>query len=291
MRVQYVLNEAFNNIRRNPLVVVGAVLAVFITLFLVLATLIAGEIARVNTLQWSNDVRVIAYLDDDADVGVLRADIESWSEVEEVFYVSKPEAFEEARELLKSQQSVLAVLESAPEIIPASLRIKPIEIGEYDVIESRLQNMIGVIQVRSADEAIDAMNTIRGTLQTFSLALAIALGVAAIALIANTINMAIYARREDLEIMRLVGAGNWFVRTPFLLEGVMEGLLGGAISVAVVVGLYRFGLSSLDLGDIITLEIDNDFLFSFGLLIVVFGAAVGLIGSGVSLALNRYVRS
>ena len=291
MRVQYVLNEAFNNIRRNPLVVVGAVLAVFITLFLVLATLIAGEIAKVNTLQWSNDVRVIAYLDDDADVDVLRADIESWSEVDEVFYVSKPEAFEEAQDLLQSQQSVLEVLVNNPQIIPASLRIKPLEIGEYDVIESRLQNMIGVIQVRSADEAIDAMNTIRATLQTFSLALAIALGVAAIALIANTINMAIYARREDLEIMRLVGAGNWFVRTPFLLEGVLEGLLGGAIAVAVVVGLYRFGLSSLDLGDIITLEIDSNFLFTFGLIIVIFGAVVGLIGSGVSLALNRYVRS
>ena len=285
MRVQYVLNEAFNNIRRNPLVVV------FITLFLVLATLIAGEIAKVNTLQWSNDVRVIAYLDDDADVDVLRADIESWSEVDEVFYVSKPEAFEEAQDLLQSQQSVLEVLVNNPQIIPASLRIKPLEIGEYDVIESRLQNMIGVIQVRSADEAIDAMNTIRATLQTFSLALAIALGVAAIALIANTINMAIYARREDLEIMRLVGAGNWFVRTPFLLEGVLEGLLGGAIAVAVVVGLYRFGLSSLDLGDIITLEIDSNFLFTFGLIIVIFGAVVGLIGSGVSLALNRYVRS
>jgi cell division transport system permease protein len=291
MRVQYVLNEAFNNIRRNPLVVVGAILAVFITLFLVLATLIAGQIAEVNTQQWSNDVRVIAYLDDDADVDVLRADVESWTEVDEVFYVSKPEAYEEARELLQSQQSVLDVLESSPEIIPASLRIKPIEIGEYDVIESRLQNMIGVIQVRSADEAIDAMNTIRGTLQTFSWALAFTLGVAAVALIANTINMAIYARREDLEIMRLVGAGNWFVRTPFLLEGVIEGLVGGAIAVTVVVSLYRFGLSSLDLGDIITLEVNDEFIFTGGLVIVLGGAVVGLIGSGVSLALNRYVRS
>jgi cell division transport system permease protein len=291
VRVQYVLNEAFNNIRRNPLVVVGAILAVFITLFLVLATLIAGQIAEVNTQQWSNDVRVIAYLDDDADVDVLRADIQSWTEVDEVFYVSKPEAYEEARQLLQSQQSVLDVLESSPEIIPASLRIKPVEIGEYDVIESRLQNMIGVIQVRSADEAIDAMNTIRGTLQTFSLALAFTLGVAAVALIANTINMAIYARREDLEIMKLVGAGNWFVRTPFLLEGVIEGLVGGAIAVTVVVSLYRFGLSSLDLGDIITLEINDEFIFTAGLVIVLGGAFVGLIGSGVSLALNRYVRS
>ena len=291
MRIQYVLNEAFNNLRRNPLVVVGAVLAVFITLFLVFGTLIAGEIARVNTLRWTDDVRVIAFLDDDADVDTLRADIESWAEVEEVFYVSKPEAYEEALELLADQQTVLETLQDAPEIIPASLRIKPIEIGEYDVIENRLQNMIGVFSVESADAAIDAMNSIRGTLQTFSLALAIALGVAAVALIANTINMAIYARREDLEIMRLVGAGNWFVRTPFLLEGVLEGLLGGAVAVAVIVGLYRLGLGSLDTVEIITLEVDSEFLFTFGVLIVTFGALVGLIGSGVSLALNRYIRS
>ncbi|MDJ0962516.1 MAG: permease-like cell division protein FtsX [Acidimicrobiia bacterium] len=291
MRIQYVLNEAFNNIRRNPLVVVGAILAVFITLFLVFATLIAGEIARVNTLRWTDDVRVIAFLDDDADVDTLRADIESWVEVEEVFYVSKPEAYEEALELLADQQTVLETLQDAPEIIPASLRIKPVEIGEYDVIENRLQNMIGVFSVESADAAIDAMNSIRGTLQTFSLALAIALGVAAVALIANTINMAIYARREDLEIMRLVGAGNWFVRTPFLLEGVIEGLLGGAVAVAVIVGLYRLGLGSLETVEIITLEVDSEFLFTFGLLIVTFGAIVGLIGSGVSLALNRYIRS
>ncbi len=291
MRIQYVLNEAFNNIRRNPLVVVGAILAVFITLFLVFATLIAGEIARVNTLRWTDDVRVIAFLDDDADVDTLRADIESWVEVEEVFYVSKPEAYEEALELLADQQTVLETLQDAPEIIPASLRIKPVEIGEYDVIENRLQNMIGVFSVESADAAIDAMNSIRGTLQTFSLALAIALGVAAVALIANTINMAIYARREDLEIMRLVGAGNWFVRTPFIREGVIEGLLGGAVAVAGIVGLYRLGLGSLETVEIITLEVDSEFLFTFGLLIVTFGAIVGLIGSGVSLALNRYIRS
>ncbi len=291
MRVQYVLNEAFNNIRRNPLVVVGAVLAVFITLFLVLATLIAGEIANANTRQWSNDVRVIAYLDDDAEYEILQAEIESWSEVDDVFFMSKPEAYEEALELLADEEVALRRVIQSPEIVPASLRIKPSELVEYETIATRLQNMLGVIEVRSASRAIDVLNTIQGTLRTFSLALAIALGIAAVALIANTINMAIYARREDLEIMRLVGAGNWFVRTPFMLEGVIEGLLGGVIAVAVVVGLYRFGLSSLDLGEIITLEIDNDLVFTFGVLIVAFGAVVGLIGSGVSLALNRYVRS
>ena len=68
-------------------------------------------------------------------------------------------------------------------------------------------------------------------------------------------------------------------------------MLGGAVAVAVIVGLYRLGLGSLETVEIITLEVDSEFLFTFGLLIVTFGAIVGLIGSGVSLALNRYIRS
>ena len=91
MRVQYVLTEVFNNIRRNALVVLGAILAVFISLFLVFGTLIFGEIARVNTLQWSEDVRVLAFLSDNVtDVDDLRTSIKDWPEVSEVFYVSKP---------------------------------------------------------------------------------------------------------------------------------------------------------------------------------------------------------
>jgi cell division transport system permease protein len=122
--------------------------------------------------------------------------------------------------------------------------------------------------------------------------LSAALGVAAIALIANTIHMAIYARREEIEIMRLVGASNWFVRTPFLIEGALEGLIGGALAVAFIVVAQQLAVDRLaDLPDWINLAIQNDFLIKQGALVLLFGVAAGLIGSSLSLAVHRTLRS
>ncbi len=96
----------------------------------------------------------------------------------------------------------------------------------------------------SASDAVEQIAAIRDGLRVFFWVLAVALGVAAVALIANTIHMAIYARREELEIMRLVGASNWFVRTPFVIEGIFEGIFGSALAVALGIGLYRLGRGS-----------------------------------------------
>ena len=108
MRIQYVLVEAFNNIRRNALVVLGAILAVFISLFLTFGTLIFGEIARINTVRWSEDVRVIAFVRDDfREVEELQQTVADWEEVDAVFFVSKAGAYQEALELFKNNASVL----------------------------------------------------------------------------------------------------------------------------------------------------------------------------------------
>jgi cell division transport system permease protein len=122
--------------------------------------------------------------------------------------------------------------------------------------------------------------------------LAVALGVAAVALIANTIHMAIYARREEIEIMRLVGASNWFVRTPFLIEGAMEGLIGGALAVTFIVVAQRLAVGQLEqLPAWINLEIQGNFLLKQGALVLLFGVLAGLAGSSLSLAVHRTLRS
>jgi cell division transport system permease protein len=292
MRIGYVLNEAFNNIRRNGLVVLGAVLAVFISLFLTFGTLIFGEIARVNTERWQEDVRVIGFLRNDfRDVDALRAEIESWPEVDAVIYFNQSEALAEAREIFADDPRQLDIIEEDPSIIPASLRVRPVDLNDYDTIKQRLTNSPGISEVISADDAVQQIAGIRDGLRVFFWVLAVALGVAAVALIANTIHMAIYARREELEIMHLVGASNWFVRTPFLIEGVVEGVLGSGLAVATGIGLYNLARDRLaDLPDFIELTIDNSFLLQRGLLMVAFGAVVGIIGSAISLAVHRYVR-
>jgi cell division transport system permease protein len=293
MRFQYVLNEAATNIRRNALVVLGAVLAVFVSLVLVFGSIVMGEIARVNTTEWQDDVRVIAFLRDDfREIEELQATVAAWPEVGEVFYFSKADGYQEALELFKDDSAVLRVIEENPQIVPASLRVRPVDLEEYSTIEQRLTNSPGVVEVRSAGPAVDQIVAIRDGLGVFFWVLGVMLGIAAVALIANTIHMAIYARREELEIMKLVGASNTYVRTPFLLEGIIEGVIGALLAVLAVFGLYRLALNSLvDLPNFIDIEIGFDYLRNWGIIVLLFGLAVGLVGSSISLAVHRYIRS
>ena len=293
-RISYVVREAFTNIGRNGLVVLGAVLAVFISLTLTFGTLVFGEVVRINTLQWAEDVRVIAFVRDDALTSVpdLQAEMEAWEEVESVFFISKADALDEARVLLSNQPATPRVIEDSPDIVPASLRIKPVNPDDYQTIVTRLQATPGLLRVQSAGQAIDAMISLRDGLQVMFWLLALALGVAAVALIANTIHMAIYARREEIEIMRLVGASNWFIRVPFLLEGATEGFIGAGLAVAFVVVAQQLAVDRLtDLPDWINVAVQHDYLYSQGALVLLFGVLAGLIGSGLSLTVHKYLRT
>ncbi len=291
----YSIREAFQNISRNGLVVLGAVLAVFVSLALTFGTLVFGEIVRLNTVQWSEDVRVSAYIRNDVSpsgIADMQAEMESWPEVDEVFFMSRADSLEEARILLANRPAALRVIEEDPSIIPASLRIKPVDASDYKSIVIQAEALPGILRVESAGEVIDGMISLRDGLRVMTLFLAVALGVAAVALIANTIHMAIYSRREEIEIMKLVGASNWFVRTPFLLEGAIEGAIGAGLAVAVVVaGLRLAGHQLTDLPEWINIAINSDYLVRSGALVLLFGVLAGLVGSGLSLAVHKYVRT
>ncbi|MDK1010379.1 MAG: permease-like cell division protein FtsX [Actinomycetota bacterium] len=293
--VAYMIKEAFNNLSRNALVVLGAILAVFISLTLTFGTLVFGEIVRVNTLQWAQDVRVIAFLQDDMTpetTAAMQNEIATWPQVADVFYVSKQDAFVEAQVLFSNDEAMLRVLDESPDLLPASIRVQPADPEDYDLIVIRLESTPGVQTVESAGDAIEAMIALRDGLQIMFWLLAVALGAAAVALIANTIHMAIYARREEIEIMRLVGASNAFIRTPFLIEGALEGLIGGALAVTFVVVAQQLAVDRLsELPEWINLTIHNDFILRQGALVLLFGLGAGLLGSSLSLAVHRTLRS
>ncbi len=293
MSLQYVFMEAFNNIRRNGLVVLGAILAVFISLQLMFGTLIFGEIARINTLRWEEDVRVIAFLREEfRDVDAPRDEVAGWDEVAEVIIFSKADAQEEALEMLANNSSARRVIEERPGILPASIRVRPVNLEQYDPIVQRLQSSPGVSEIITAGPQIAALAALRDGLRVVFSILSVALGVAAVALIANTIQMAIYARREEIEIMRLVGASNWYVRTPFVIEGMIEGLVGGALAIGVAIGVYRVAVQRLTtLPEFISIEIGPEFLTRWSLIILMFGVLVGVLGSSLSLAVHRYLKT
>ena len=233
--------------------------------------------------RWDDNVRVIAFLSDDLgleEVDAIQADIQQWDEVESVVYFSKAEALVEFRELFADQQSLIDVVEEDPSVLPASLRIAPVQASDYSTITDRLFVIPGVREVSAADEAIDALVARSSRLRAFSFWIVIVLGAAAVVLIANTIRIAIFARRDEIGIMKLVGAGNWFVRIPFFLEGIIEGVLGALLAVALIWGV-RGSIAELfsTATDPGALTVPVEFMIRQALLVLGFGGLTGLLGS------------
>ena len=283
MRLQYLFSQAISNLRRNVLVVFSAVVAVLVMLTLVFGTIVLRWSIDQDIGRWDDNVRVIAFLSDDLtleDIDTLQQDIQGWEQVDGIEYFSKAEALEEFRELFADQQSLIDVVEEDPSILPASLRIRPVAAADYSTITDRLVVIPGIREVSAADEAIDALVARSNRLRTFSVWIVVVLGASAVVLIANTIRIAIFARRDEIGIMKLVGAGNWFVRIPFFLEGIVEGLVGASLAVALVWAvsgsIAELFSTSTDPG---ALMVPVDFLIRNGLLIIGFGGATGLMGS------------
>lgn len=289
-RITYLLRDAFQNMRRNVLVVAGAILAIFISLALAFGALMLNEIVRVNTLLWQEGEHVVVFLKDiedgisNADHQGLQDEILSWQEVESVRYVDKAEAWEEFQMIFADSPSLLDISDQS--IVPASLRIKLSEIERYRDIEFRLDGQPAVRKIVSPGEVIERLSDLNSVLNRLAVGLAVVQGGAAVVLIANTIRLAIYARREEVAVMRLVGASNWFIRIPFLLEGMLEGLVGAGLAV-LAVWIGQQALGGIDI-NIVQLTLPEGFFLRWAVAFMLFGSIAGLVGS--ALGLRRYLR-
>ena len=287
-RIWYLVGEAFTSLRRNILVVSAAILAVFVSLALAFGALVFNELVRVNTLQWQEGNHLIVWLKDDGGQSAhfdLLGQIQGYDEVEIATYFDKGKAFQEFKELFSNQPALLEEVD--PSVLPASIRIELTDIEFYQAVQFRLVGEPAVRKITAQADSIENLLSVTRVLSSIGIGLVVLLGAAAVVLIANTIRMAIYARREEVEIMKLVGAGNWFVRVPFMLEGVIEGLVGGALAVGAVVLGHRF-LSQTPSDFLINLQVGGSFLVRWGLLILVFGGVAGFVGS--TLGLRRFLR-
>ncbi|MDH3306244.1 MAG: ABC transporter permease [Acidimicrobiia bacterium] len=290
-RLAYLIQEALINMRRNLLVVTGAVLAVFVSLALALGALMVNEIVRVNTLQWQEGTHVIVFLKDTRD-GIsldsqlaLREQIDGWDVVSSTQYVDQQAAYEEFKELFANTSIVRQV---DPSVLPASIRIRLTDITQYRDVTFRLIDEPAVREVVSPGESIDRLSNLSSVLNWLGLGLALIQGAAAVVLISNTIRMAIYARREEVAVMRLVGASNWFIRIPFLIEGMLEGFAGAAVAVFAV-WFARRRLGGVDDSiDLFQLTVADGFFLKWALLFLLFGAVAGILGS--ALGLRRFLK-
>jgi cell division transport system permease protein len=292
-RLSFLLREALVNLRRNALVVIGAVLAVFLSMGLAFAAIGVNEILRINTLAWQDGTHVMAFFKEESEGGMaaeaqigLTQEVAGWEEVKEATYVDKPSAYLEFQELFADRPDFVSAVD--PATIPSSIRIKLNDINSWRDVQFRLQAMPTFQRVTTLGDQIDQLSSLSQGLRLAGLGLSLVLGAAAVILIANTIRMAIYARRDEVAIMKLVGASNWFIRVPFLLEGLIEGVLGAGLAVLTVWILFRNLAGAGEAIRLFTFDIDPGFFLSWGTAFVFFGAAAGVLGSLVGL--SRYLR-
>ena len=292
-RMIFLVGESLTNLRRNALVATGAILAVFISLTLAFGALVVNELLRLNTIGWQQGTHIIAFLKDPDQGGLdapsqlaYREEVAAWEEVETVHYVDKAGAYEEFKEIFASRPELIEVTD--PLKLPASLRIELQSIELYRDVQFRLSADPVVREVRSFGEQIEQLSTISRVLNVLGWGLALVLALSAVILISNTISLAIYARRNEVSVMKLVGASNWFIRVPFVLEGLIEGTVGALLAV-ITIWVASRNLNSLgETIQLITLSIPGRFFFRWGVVLVLFGATVGVAGS--LLGLSRHLR-
>jgi cell division transport system permease protein len=231
MRLGFFLREAFRALSRSAAPSLAAMLTILITA-LVLGVFIPVVQATTGT---ANEVRsrvvVDVYVKDaatDAQKAELRTRLIGLPNVKGVQYIPKDQALAQMR---KRNAQAFALLGSNP--LPDAFRVTPRDPGGVNAIAAALNGnppaALGDVRNRRRDT--DKILSATGLVKGVTAGLALMFLLASIALVANTIRLSIFARRREVEVMRLVGATNWFIRWPFVIEGMLVGLMGGTLAV------------------------------------------------------------
>jgi cell division transport system permease protein len=288
-RLVHFVREALANIRLNRTTTVIAVATTAFTLacFGVFLLLYLNLRAMATSLQ--SDLKVVVYVKDGTPppgVSELQALLKADPGVQTLTYVSKEQALADFRAQFPEESHLLQGLGENP--LPASFIItlapayrSPDAVRRW---ADRLKSAPGVEQVQYSRDWIDNLNTIVGYLELAAVGIGTVLSAASVTIIASTIRLTLYARRDEIEIMRLIGATGSFIKIPYLIEGAMLGVMGGAVSLAILRGGFelfnaRLGMPGRFLG------IDSGVHFFSGqvaALILAAGLLLGFVGSVVS---------
>ena len=242
-RLDYFLRETASGLRRNGIVAFAAMSTAFIALFLFGLSLLIYREFNLVIENLTGNVEVAVYLTDPVNpdtVGRLTADLVKLPGVGNVTYETKAEAYQKFLKLYANQP--LYTDNVRPEVIPASLRVKLDDTGQFGQVTAAMGcsegadgklncTAPGVENVADYRDLLGRLTSITRLLSLGVLALAAVMLISAVLLIANTLRMGMFSRRKEIGIMRLVGATNWRIRVPFMIEGLVESLVGAGLAV------------------------------------------------------------
>lgn len=243
-QLRYGVSEGILNIRKNKLSALMAVSIVFVSLLLVNAILAVSLNIKYNsnTLKKSPEIEIFCYPDiSDEAVSSVEADISTLEGVEEIIRMSKSENFESYKEYLGDRQSILDGYDES--IMSVSFIVKPERLSDIESIAANFENDSRIQSVQYPSKAIGIIQKISVWTDILTIAAILFVCVTSAFVISNTIRIALMTRKREIGIMRLIGATDQYIRTPFAAESVMVGLTGAAAA-SIVGGAVYFAAAS-----------------------------------------------
>jgi cell division transport system permease protein len=301
INIGYFVGESIQNFRRNWVMTLGAVITIYLSLLLVGVFLATGVIINSVVKSVEDKVTIQIFVKDGAatpDVNSLQQSLLSDPAVQGVEYTSKEKALEKFKLDMKQSPEIIQQLEGNP--LPASLDVTLKDPREVQVTVDKIK--VNPLFLKIADrpdnpeeslkygqQVVKKLFAFTQVVRWIEIAFVFMLGAVSLIFINNTIRLAIYARRKEIGIMRLVGASNWFIRTPFLLEGVLQALIGATLAILSIVGLQALIMPRLrEVVSFLPVVTGAGTTAQIAFSLILGGVLIGLLGSGV--ALRRYLK-
>ena len=291
-RISYAFRETIASFRRNVTLSVAAIITSAVSLLLVGATFLMQRAFDNLLVQWRGDVGMIVFVRPDVTPEALKfveQNLKSQPniiDVDKILYLDKVGSFEEAKRVFAGDTTTLSLL--SIDTIPSQFKVVP-KTTDPELVRSlaeQYRTLPGVAGVSLAEDEFDVISTLSGFVRTVTIAMSLVLLAVAVILIWNTIRTAIFARRREIEVMKLVGATDWFIRVPFILEGLIQGLVGAMVS---CVGLWTLnsawtsGVAGFKAGTgVSSLVVPDSYLNGVMIALLIIGATAGGVGSGVA---------
>jgi cell division transport system permease protein len=302
INVGYFLKESVTSFKRNWVMSLGAIITIYLSLLLVGVSVGSGFVLGQVVQSVEEKVSVRVFLKDGAtpeDVDALQQELMGNPEVSTVTYTSKEQALEDFKTtIVQDSPEIVEQLEGNP--LPASLDVDLKDPRNVMVVVNAIKASPNFTKVadrpddpekslKYGQQIVNQLFTFTRILRSVSLIFIGLLGVISLIFINNAIRLAIYARRKEIGIMRLVGASNWFIRTPFLMEGVIQSLVGAALAIGSLSLVWLYVLPTLKESlPFLPITLSGGAAAQVSLILIGAGIIIGLAGSG--LALRRYLK-
>ena len=282
MRVyfRYAIKETLGNLWRNRMMTIAAFLTVAVSLSLVGSALLLKQSAAQASAQWQQGTRVTVWMEPAAsqsEVASVQSQLADLPIVKSCVFYTQAQDYKEAVKLLPlSESQVLRVSQ-----MPSSFRCVPTVPANAFVVQSTFAHQPGVYSVTAPEQQIREMNHAIRIIQIVFLALAGVLLLSATVLILNTIRMAIFSRRREVSVMKLVGATNWFIRIPYITEGFIQGLMGSVVAMLAVTALHTWYPLHNEF------QLNTSALIGTNAVVLIVGVVIGSVGSAI--AIRRFL--